>query len=129
MTNFFNIFSVLIAAVVAYLYFLGLEYSLFWFYWWYDIPMHLLGGLVVGFWGSALAARRAVLPYQALTLVLLAALVIGITWEIFEHVSGLTQGKPGYWEDTFKDLLNDCVGAGLAVLLYWRLYHPTSTNG
>ena len=129
MSLFFNILTLIIAVLVGYLYWLGLEGHLFWVYWWYDIPMHMLAGLVVGLWGSALASRRDVKPYQALIFVLLTAFAIGVMWEIFEVSVGITRGEPGYWADTIKDLVDDCLGAAAAVLLYWNLYRKNINNG
>jgi uncharacterized membrane protein YjdF len=129
MSYFLNLLSVLIAIVVGYLYWMGLENHLFFYIWWYDIPLHMLAGLVVGLWGSALAWRRGVLPYQTLILVLLAAFAIGAMWEIFELWAGITRGDSGYWPDTLKDLFNDCTGGVFAVLIYWSLHRQRTING
>lgn len=49
---------------------------------------------------------------------LILAITIGSVWELFEYVSGITRGEPGYWFDTLKDLSNDVTGAVVA----WALY-------
>lgn len=89
--------------------------------------MHLLGGLTVGLWVSALASRRLVAPARALMLTIVAALVVGVVWEVFEVVADLTQ-PDGYWVDTIADLVNDTCGAVVGTLLYTILYRRSQNT-
>lgn len=118
----FSILAVSSAVGTAVLYWFGLERFYFWYYPWFDIPMHIMGGLTIGFWGASLAWRRNYSPYQAFLFILLLAIGIGSIWELFEYTSGLTRGEPGYWFDTLKDLGDDTLGALAAWSVYWILY-------
>jgi hypothetical protein len=122
MTIIFNIFAVFCAGITATLYWIGLEHFYFFYYPWFDIPLHIIGGLTIGFWGVALAARRRYTPRQMFLFILLLAIAIGSVWEIFEYVSGLTRSEAGYWFDTLKDLSDDIVGSLIALGLYRFLY-------
>jgi hypothetical protein len=121
MASIFNILTLIIALVTAALYWIGLENYFFWYYPWYDIPIHILGGLTAGLWGCALAARRGFKPWQALVFCLLIAVAVGCVWEIFEYVTGISR-ELGYWFDTTKDMVDDILGATLAVGLYRATY-------
>ena len=117
----FHTLALGIMLVIAWLYWLGITESYFWLYWWYDIPLHLLGGLVIGLWGCAVAAKRNLNPRQTLILVLMLVIVGGVAWEVFEHIAGLTRDG-GYWFDTIKDLFDDLVGALVPLIMYRSLY-------
>ncbi len=122
MSLIFNLGAILGAGLTAFLYWLGLVEFYFWYYPWFDVPLHVAAGFTVGAWGAALAARRRYSPGQALLFLILLALAVGLTWELFEYVSGLTRGEPGYWFDTLKDIGDDMLGAALAAGLYWFAY-------
>jgi uncharacterized membrane protein YjdF len=119
---FFSIAAVLSAVLTAVLYWFGLDKFYFWYYPWFDIPLHIVGGLTIGFWGASLAWRRRYSPYQAFFFILLLAIAIGSIWELFEYTSGLTGGEPGYWFDTLKDMSDDSIGAVVAWTCYRLLY-------
>lgn len=56
MAILFNILTVLSVSTMGFLYWIGLDRFYFWYYPWFDNPLHLIGGLTIGLWGSALAA-------------------------------------------------------------------------
>ena len=118
MSNIFNVLAVSSAGFTALLYWIGLDRFYFWYYPWFDIVLHLVGGLTIGFWGAALASRRQFPPRLAAGCIVILAVLIGVLWESFEYISGLTVGKPDYWFDTMTDLGNGFVGASLVVLFY-----------
>src|SRR3954470_18605520 len=70
---------------------LGLGLELYWKLWWWDIIAHMLGGLWVAL-GAAWVAASFGQRISILNCVL-AALGVGIAWEVFEYVNGL-QGSP-----------------------------------
>ncbi|RMD61904.1 hypothetical protein D6833_07570 [Candidatus Parcubacteria bacterium] len=92
--------------------------------WWFDIPMHLLGGgwLVVLFFYLRTTRFAHVALDSAPCLRFLSALgfvaLVGVGWEFFEY--GLEFVLPSHLPaaarlaDTFGDLLNDLLG-GVAV--------------
>jgi hypothetical protein len=98
-------------------------YSLYWYFWWFDIVVHFVGGATLGL--AALWFLRFELPHLARTrvslvaLAVVAALVFGILWEVFEFATG-TSGALHFWPDTLLDLLMDLVGAVAAYFAFIR---------
>ncbi len=81
--------------------------------------MHFLGGLSVGlfaiwfFFHSNLFFKRMPKRSEAVFLALVAVMVVGVSWEIFEYVNDISIATEGYAPDTFHDLLSDVLGASL----------------
>ncbi len=92
----------------------NLAHDSYFFYWWVDIPMHILGGALVGTFFIALVSRHR--PF--LFLVVMSIVFVG--WELFEYTAGLTSDKPGYAFDTAYDLLNGAFGAAFAYVIARR---------
>lgn len=107
-------------------------YSLFWIWWWYDIPMHFLGGMVIGSFSLWFFGRlQENSPYFSRIslnlLVALSVLVIGSAWEIYEYTYQLTfNGMISYPVDTIKDFILDFAGA--AAVLYWYIRQKSPTG-
>ncbi len=83
--------------------------------WWYDIPMHFLGGLwlfLFGLWVVNTQYGNIFLRHTSVKSLIFFVLVIGVLWEIHEIVFGFMHfSDPGYFFDTFKDLTMDIIGA------------------
>lgn len=90
--------------------------------WWYDIILHNLGGALISltvllfwnyFWPASLPSRG-----KTIFLVTLIALVIGIIWEKYELLAGITFLSDGmaYVLDTAKDLTDDVLGSFLGAI-------------
>src|SRR5437660_1724684 len=122
MAIFLSILAVIGAILTGYMEWLGAVKSFYWFYPWFDIFVHIVGGLTIGLWGAAIAWPRSYTRFQAFFFILLLAIGIGSVWEIFEYMSGITAGEIGYWADTLKDLGDDMLGGLLAWVLYSLLY-------
>src|SRR3989344_5247275 len=110
----------------------ALNYDLFWKLWWYDIPMHFLGGLVLGcgfawFFGS-MQERTAHFSDTAVILSILGAVLLGgFVWEIYEYYFDLTYNPHlNYVLDTVKDIIMDMLGASVAVWFYKRKRLPVA---
>ncbi len=92
---------------------LGIYQGVYFTIWWWDIPAHFLGGVWVGLfaaWFLQKRDRRFTIARCAL-----AALAIGIGWEIFEYCFDLGGSDfMGYWADTLKDLSMDAAGGAIA---------------
>ena len=117
--------TVLLALLYAY----GMVEKLFFHIWWYDIPLHFLGGLAIAmavlyvYYFAGLFAPVAA-PRRFFLLALIAAIVVGIIWEIFEYVSGFTfTTGDKYVLDTLKDMGMDILGALVAYIYYMRHYN------
>jgi hypothetical protein len=130
------IVSLLIACALAYLNSLAFDYYWYWRYWWFDIVMHFLGGMMLGGIGLYFFSRRDQHFDLSglLSLASRAAMVglgIGLLWEFFEFgldhvvVSGITlktmQALQQGIDDTLGDLSLDVVGAVATAGIYYLL--------
>ncbi len=115
----FNILYFSIA--LASLDFLALGFSLFWRLWWFDLPMHMLGGFIFGLiflsiysFGGAFNLSRNGFAHL-LWATLAGVFVAGVAWEMFEYYGGLTfQILGNYQFDTIKDIGMDVLGGYMA---------------
>lgn len=100
------------------------EVNWYWIFKWLDIPMHMIGGAVVGYFAVfALLAFKfykngsselRVYTADIASLGILCALIIGIGWEILEHLYGLGGFLPEFRLDTYSDIINDMIGGVIA---------------
>ena len=109
----------------------------YWYYsiWWFDMPMHFLGGFWVGlffFWFFS----TKYLPIFQLSLekidfkltwkILLFVLFLGISWEIFEiYVNNYIGKTPFNLLDTISDIFFDLAGGSFALFYVFRRSIPT----
>lgn len=131
--NMTRILSI-VTATIFILHILGT--SFFWYagFWWFDIPMHILGGLWVGFLGVYFLEDKfriinfKVHPITTLVIILGWTLFVGFMWELFEFAAGtipaaispLFERHVPIYQDSLWDLLNDVLGAIPAALYAWR---------
>jgi hypothetical protein len=124
MPIFFNVLAILFALLTAGAYWYGTQESLFWAYPWYDIMLHLMGGLSIGSWASAVVLRMRLRPVASFMFVIGAILVLAGAWEVFEYVAGLVR-EEGYLVDTTQDILNGLAG-GLTIWIFATLFYKNS---
>lgn len=88
----------------------AMQWYLYWLYPWFDIPIHFLGGVVVGL-GVQLPAFSALspLPVRGLGTALLCVIAVGLLWEFFEWMY-VIEDFTGYTMDTTIDLIMDITG-------------------
>jgi hypothetical protein len=109
--------SLAFSAFVIGLHMIAHTFYLYWIYRWVDIPMHILGGVMAGFY-SALALR--VFGYkEKVVLILIGVVIVGIAWELLELYFKVDTLNFRYWIDTTKDLVNDTIG-GIIAIYIWR---------
>jgi hypothetical protein len=107
--------SFILFAILIILYLVILREKLFFFYPWSDMPMHFLGGLVVGsvtyFLMLLIASARdkKFSRTQYVGGILVSVFTVGILWEIYEFIFGLTF-TISYWPDTLSDIVMDILG-------------------
>jgi hypothetical protein len=104
-------FQLLIVAALAATHFVALAFSLYWYFPWFDVITHFLGGMWAGvflLWSCA-QARSA--PH--LLFVVGGTIAIGVMWEVFEVVAGIPM-ESNYAFDTSIDLLMDVLGSVFA---------------
>lgn len=96
---------------------LALHFALYWYFWWFDIPMHLFGGVVLslGFFTLRdlhLFQNRYLTFLKTLSLVLCIALI----WELFEHVIGVPI-EADFVLDTLTDIALGLLGGAFGYIL------------
>lgn len=117
----FVAFSLILALGV--LHFSAIVFYFYWTMWWFDTLMHFLGGLSLGvfliwvFHVSGMFGQRAPNRRQAFLTSLVSIAIIGVGWEIFEYVAGISTAEQNYALDTATDLVADMAGALLASFL------------
>lgn len=90
----------------------ALNTSLYWYYDWFDVCMHLWGGLLIALGAHALH-KVELLPFNIrYRNVLLLGLGIMLSWEIFEGVYGSASEK-FYLFDTISDFFFGIIGMSL----------------
>lgn len=100
----------------------ALYFHWYWSVWWLDMVMHFFAGLWVGGVTIMLFARESS-KWSALLYAVTATLFVGMLWEVYEQITGMTFAAHGATLDMISDLTMDAVG-GIAAFL-----HSRTTNG
>lgn len=101
---------VLILILILHLF--GMYEHLYISYWYYDIILHILGGVGI--------ALSALFILKNPRYIILITIVAGILWELFEAYYGITGAPVGSYShkiDTVKDLVDDTLGALVVYLI------------
>lgn len=109
----------LVLVILGVLNTIGVRLYLFWTVLWFDMIMHFLGGLFIALlFFSILSLLSSRLGYvERLVLGLMVVLLVGIAWEYYELVSGVTNlADRGYWSDTGMDIVMDTLGALVGIV-------------
>lgn len=113
-------------ATIVFFYVLALYKDLFFYYWWFDIPMHFLGGFIAGlvsvYYFFIHNQSRVPTERKIFFTAIISAIIIGVVWEIFEYVTKLSFTIGDYRLDIIKDLFVDVYGAIVAYVYYSRQY-------
>lgn len=104
--------------------------DLYWKWQWLDSTLHFLGGATVSifflwlyFFSSAFQPQKRGLKHFLLISVL-AVILIGISWEIYELILGEVQiSGERYAQDTTMDIIMDFLGALVACLYAYLQEH------
>lgn len=93
----------------------ALEHYWYWTYWWLDILMHGVGGVVIGLLVTLFMTRR-------LWLIVALTLLVGMVWEVFEVSIGISISEPNFLFDSTVDLVMDLLGgaAAYAIIRQWE---------
>lgn len=107
------VFSIAIALLEQW----ALGSYLYWRYVWFDVPMHLLGGLTIGTFLVPLLGQFRPILY------VLGFAVIALGWEVFEFAF-VARREANFIFDTSLDLLMDALGGALVYIVarftLWR---------
>jgi hypothetical protein len=106
-----------VVLLVAAVHLSALQWYLYWYYPWLDLFSHFLGGLWIALasaWLLSYVAREV-----TVLRLILAAMVIGVAWEVFEVFAGIPR-EANFAFDTSLDLTMDFIGAlaGFALARY-----------
>ena len=114
---------VLLATLGAHL--MGIN-GLYFRYPFYDIFMHILGGIGIGLFITAFVKSNFSTYVSALHIrrnIVMGVLLVGIVWELFEmyyNIAGAPIGTKAYYIDTVKDLWDDVIGGTLVAWIVFR---------
>jgi len=95
----------------------AVHFTLYWYFWWFDIPMHLFGGVVLSL-GFFTLRDLHLFQNRYLTFLKTLSLVLGIAliWELFEHVIGVPV-EADFVLDTLTDLCMGLLGGAFGYIL------------
>ncbi len=99
--------------------------------WWYDIFMHILGGVATGFF--VCICLNILFPNKKINYlqVIFLTLVFGLIWEgieLYYDITGHPLGTVEYNIDTIADLINDMIGGTIARFIYGKLKKSTRSS-
>ena len=116
-----------IYAVIALLITLGAHilgmHGLYMQYPWYDIFMHILGGVGIGLFLTAFVKSNLPNLKHRRTKVITGVFIAGLIWELIEvhyDIAGEPLWTKAYYLDTLKDLIDDTIGGALVAWLSFR---------
>lgn len=92
--------------------------------WWFDIPMHIMGGMFLALTAGALFFKTLLpLPFkERMVIILLFVLIAGLGWELFEYfVQNFIKGDQlASFPDSVKDMMMDLFGGVVASYFVFR---------
>jgi len=120
-----------IALLLAILHIGALMFYWYWFFWWFDILVHFIGGIVAGllfiYLYGALSSRASSRG-ESFILIFLFVLCIGLMWELYEIIIKSTGiWHPDYLLDTIADIFTDLSG-GLSSYLIFSYFFLTNQS-
>lgn len=124
-----------LAVLLIILHLTALFFYLAWIYWWYDLALHLLGGLVGGFatyWcifeSGVWSGGRSLSAFARVLVVLICVIVAAVLWEAFEYIYQIAEDpRQSHVIDTTYDLILGSLGAVIAGLR--ASYHHSTLHG
>ena len=126
-----------ILVIITLLNFFAFKFSLYWQFWWFDLFMHFLGGLVVSYisilFYKNFLKKEFKSKKEVFILALGSAFLVGLTWELFEFTASLYREAPLAlrtlatlqlgWLDTLTDLMADLAGGGATGYFFIKKYY------
>jgi hypothetical protein len=111
--------------ILALVHVMALQFYIYWQYLWFDIPMHILGGVCVALGVSILPFLRIHFfeKHQNISTYLAIVLCVGVVWEIFEYGAGISiiLSLADFIIDTILDLCMDLFGGIIGYAFVMRL--------
>jgi|AntRauTorcE11897_2_1112592.scaffolds.fasta_scaffold78873_1 hypothetical protein len=119
MTAYVSVF-VFLFSLFAVFHQIALTFSLYWYYWWFDILMHFWGGILLGLLFYIAVKSRWFNLKSNNYLIVVWLLVVTLGWELFELMIEF-ETSANYLIDTITDVTMGLSG-GLLVHLIARKY-------
>ncbi len=107
------ILFLILSSLFAFVHYLAITASLYWYYWWFDSVMHFWGGILIGLGVHAVCTFSRLKIKPTVGMVLIVLVLITGTWEVFERAVGLFDPTT-YFFDTAKDITLGFIGGLLA---------------
>lgn len=110
--------------------FIAVQYSLYYYYRWIDVPVHFLGGFFLAalyfyiIFSNPTTKKFVGVPRNRrtiLTTTVVLVLLTAIAWEVIEFAVGRTVMSPAFIPDTTLDLIAGTFGGYIFYLLYSEL--------
>ena len=102
----------------------GSYFDLYSIFWWYDMPMHFLGGLFTSLLLIYILlqyGKKVVLDFGATFIVIITlSLIVGLLWEGYELYFAMLMGNKHILLDSISDICFDMAGAVQGMLIYKR---------
>jgi len=109
-------FSLMLTAIVGFLHVVALENDFYFFYWWFDLMMHFLGGIGIAagflwlYFFSGILENPPTDKKIIFLILLVVFLIISISWEVFEFFTEKTFRQPNFVSDTISDVIIGLIG-------------------
>jgi hypothetical protein len=117
--------ALILVLIIGGINFIASYFHWYWSIWWFDMPVHFMGGVFVGMLTIYLFYRKIGIlttkgqSLKALFVILAGTFVFGFMWEIFEFfVQGSTNGNLANIVDSVSDICFDLAGGIFASLMY-----------
>ena len=112
-----------LASIVTFIFAINyVSMKFYWYFsiWYFDMPMHLLGGFWVGLASIYIFSLKE-FNFKFILKVLICVLLIGFFWEIFEILvdKSITQDSFNIL-DTTSDMFFDLAGGGLSIIYFLK---------
>jgi len=121
-------FALLATAILAILHLVAMDFYLYWTVSWFDNLMHFWAGVAGGltalwaFYNSGIFFKHSPKLWEVIVISLSCIFVVGVAWEYFEFVYGLTGVDASHYiSDTLTDLTMDLLGSVLASIVGMKL--------
>lgn len=104
-------------------------WHLYFYVWWLDIPMHMLGGMWVALFALSSYYRltnvstKDTSPLFVFAFAIAITMIVGLSWELFEFSAQTFIERAHVFDigDTLSDLVNDFIGALIASFVFVRM--------
>lgn len=104
-------------SLLATIHLVALQFSLYWHFLWFDIPMHVFGGAIVAL-GFFTLRDLKLFPNKHLTFgtVFFLVLTVALVWEAFDFFAGIPI-YDDYLTDTLTDIAMGLLGGSMGYVI------------